>query len=180
MAKLTESIKDIANRLVVIGEGYKKEVSLFKSWVLSDNNEDYVIQALRVMANCGDLESSLNIAKVDSYRFEVSVDGGRIDMLLRHFDKGLTIVEAKGDISRTGIASGIGQLAMYEVALLDQMSDCRPLYINKILIAPTLDDVYKSLSIYKACHSCGVKYVAIHSHKTSMLFAEKLLRKRIA
>jgi DNA-binding sugar fermentation-stimulating protein len=62
--------------------------------------------------DCG--EKMLSVSKISSYKTEVNLDGGRADFVLFHRDGGISIVEVKADNDLRSIASGIGQLFLYE------------------------------------------------------------------
>jgi len=120
------------------------------------NNENAVIQVLRLMLIFGHLHRLLKVRPISRYRFEVTVSTGRIDLLLFHDDGGVSIVEAKADRAPRDIAPGIGQLFMYEAAVHKSM---RPAYVNKILIAPIRPE--QSVDLTRACELADVQFTIL-------------------
>lgn len=131
---------------------------LMEEFINSKNNEKSVIFTLRLFLACGVLESVLRVTKIHRYRFEFSVGGGRVDLLLFHKDGGVSIIEAKAENSVQTISCGIGQLFMYSAQLPAVMKKSKqPTYVNKILIAPI--EAEKSLVLIRACELAGVKFI---------------------
>lgn len=121
-------------------------------------DEKAVVLQLKIMLAGGDLRCLLGVGKIERYRFEFSVQDGRIDLLLFHTDGGVSIVEAKPETNPVSVAAGIGQLCYYAAALPQKYSGSkRPAYINRFLCAPIKPE--RSLTLMAACEMAGVKFV---------------------
>jgi len=138
---------------------YSFASELFKS----RNNEAAAILMLKLFLMFGDLEKVLGVKKIERHRFEFSVCGGRIDLLLFHKDKGISIVEVKAQNDVRTILAGIGQLCLYEVGIRKKMVRRPPKYINRILTAPIEPSV--SLHIMEACEIAGVRFAHLPIYK---------------
>jgi hypothetical protein len=122
------------------------------------NDEKAVVLQLKIMLAADDLRSLLSVEKIERYRFEFSVQDGRIDLLLFHADGGVSIVEAKPDTNPVSVAAGIGQLCYYAAALPSKYPKGKqPAYINRFLCAPVKPE--RSLVLMAACEMAGVKFV---------------------
>lgn len=122
------------------------------------NDEKAVVLQLKIMLAAGDLRRLLGVGKIERYRFEFSVQDGRIDLLLFHADGGVSIVEAKPETNPVSVAAGIGQLCYYAVALQAKYpKGAAPAYMNRFLCAPIKPE--RSLLLMQACEIAGVKFV---------------------
>lgn len=128
------------------------------------NNERSVTLMLRLALACGDLPFMLGVPAINRHRFEFSVDGGRIDLLLFHRDGGVTIVEVKSEGAATVIAAGIGQLCMYAAALPKKLHKSQqPAYIRRVLCAHAKPGSCEWL--IAACDMAGVRFAYLPSFK---------------
>jgi hypothetical protein len=147
-----------------------------KNLLRMKNNEQFVIEVLKLQIDFNGLESTLDVSKIDRYGFEFSLPNGRIDLLLFHADGGVTIVEAKAQSDQRSIVGGIGQLCLYAQALELMFRENPPKYIDRILVAPIADNIDLCVSIGGACKMAGVSLVALKSYQETM----DLLNKRLA
>lgn len=140
----------------------------FEQWLIDEgvvdgvnrlsNDEKAVVLQLKIMLVAGDLRRLLCVPKIERYRFEFSVQDGRIDLLLFHVDGGVSIVEAKPGAHPVSIAAGIGQLCYYAAVLPTKYpKGSSPAYINRFLCAPIAPE--RSLALVEACDMAGVKFV---------------------
>lgn len=131
--------------------------------ILSQSDEKRVMMMLRLFLAFGSLEKVLGVSKIYRHRYEVSVGGGRIDLLLFHKDGGVTIVEAKSGENPIDISRGIGQLCMYSTMLPYVIKKGPvPAYVNLILAAPIEPE--NSLNLMSACKMAGVRFVHLATH----------------
>jgi hypothetical protein len=130
---------------------------LFASLQSMRNDEKAVILMLKLMLIFDDLHCAWGLPKIERYRWEFPVEGGRIDLVLFHVDGSVSLVEAKAQGSGREIAAGIGQLCMYAVAFPLALKNAkRPTCIRRILCAPIAPE--KSLSLVAACNMAGVTF----------------------
>jgi hypothetical protein len=156
---------------------------LINDAICSKNDERSVMMMLKLMLACGDLSTALAVPPITGHRFEFTVPGGRIDLLLFHIDKSVTIVEAKAENGANTIAAGIGQLCIYAAALPSCIARNGDVpVIRRVLCAHVQPD--KAVNLISACNMAGVKYAFIPSHKTfkkhfELLFARHNYGKKI-
>lgn len=160
--KLTEDhCKSIGVRLLTVPDG-----------------EAAATEMLRLMLQFGQLEKAWKLPRISRYRFEFSVNGGRIDLLLFHVDGGISIVETKASHSMSGMAAGIGQLCVYASLIRDALGEnFSPAYVRRILAASIEPE--KSLTIMEACKMAGVEFAHLPSYRYLQSVLE-LLRRRAA
>ena len=136
---------------------YEKFNKLADEFVTSKSiNERVIICLMEMNYQCGHLESILHCKKITSYKLEVHVGCGRIDMLLFHSESEVSIVEAKSSGRPSAVCGGIGQLFMYEAALIKKFKKSKINKINKILVAPI--DGEDSAPIIEACNIAGIEF----------------------
>lgn len=137
------------------------------------NNEEAMALMLRLMLTFEDLEHAWSLPKVERHRFEFNLPGARIDLLLFHTDRSVSIVEAKAETDMRSTAAGIGQLCLY-AALLPQVliGDQSPALVRRILCAPVEPE--KSLNLMRACEMAGVQFAHLPTFATFKARAEAL------
>lgn len=121
------------------------------------NSERSVTLMLRLMMAMGDLSSAIGVPAITGHRFEFSVGGGRIDLLLFHADKSMSIVEVKAENDVRIIIAGIGQLCLYAAKLPAKLhKDQQPKTIRRILCASVAPG--KGADIVNACRMAGCEF----------------------
>lgn len=129
-----------------------------------ENNERAITLMLKLSLACGDLAYMLGLPAISGHRFEFSVKGGRIDLLLFHTDGSASIVEAKAEDRPVVIAAGIGQLCMYAAALPAKLHAVQqPALIRRVLCAHLPPE--KCGGLIAACEMAGVKFAYLPSVK---------------
>lgn len=137
---------------------------LLREAAIMENNERAATLMLRLVLACGDLPRMLKVPAIIGHRFEFSVGGGRIDLLLFHKDRSVSIVEVKAEFCMRVIAAGIGQLCMYAVTLPGKLHKSQqPPHIRRILCAHVQPK--KAGNIIAACKLAGVEFAYIPSFK---------------
>lgn len=138
--------------------------SLASEMLTMKNDEKSVILMLRMFLIFNNIHIALNVPRVVRHRFEYSVEGGRIDLLLFHADESVTIVEAKCEGSLRNIVAGIGQLCLYEARLRRKFRPTRgEVVIHKVLCASYPLD--RADDLFIACEAAGVSYAYIYPFK---------------
>lgn len=129
------------------------------------DNEEAVMEQLRLMAACGDLASVLQCPSITQYAFELSLPGvGRADLVLFHDDGGVTLVEAKGPMDTRSLACGIGQLFVYAGAIQRMRFGGRvPTSVGMFLVAPVTAE--KSEGVRRACELAGIGFLRLPPFK---------------
>ena len=126
------------------------------------DNESLAKLQLRLLLIFQNLERFLGCPTITGSRFEYHIPRtGRVDLLLTHPGDGISLIEAKsGAESKTGMAGGIGQLFVYEAAIMAQKNP--PAWIEKYLVIPGQSK--DSGEIVSACRLAGVTFVSLASH----------------
>ena len=172
MAQTKEEIDRISQELISSGV-------VFGINNLTDHESCVTLQ-LKIIAITDGLAKFFKIPKLKGYKFEYKVSVGRIDLIMFHLDGGVTIVEAKGNTDVRAIASGIGQIFMYESVIRDNFRENKkPVYVNRILCAP-IDDMDKFSKIEKTCNLARVNFVGMSSFKRMKKMVNKLIAKQEA
>lgn len=128
------------------------------------NDEAMAVLGVKMLLLVGDAEKVLGCSRIIRYRFEVALGPCRVDMVLFHKDGGISLVEIKADSDIRTVASGIGQLFVYEAEfpLSKFGKHISPKYVNKILASPTPPE--RAYKVMRACHLAGVHYACLASH----------------
>lgn len=120
------------------------------------SGEAAAVATLRLMIHGGIRFTRLwGIPRIDRYRLEVNVSGGRVDVVLFHHDQSVSLVEVKGaTVSRRDVLAGIGQLCYYatQAPITLRLTHGAPL--RRILCAPF--DPEEMMELSPACDMAGV------------------------
>lgn len=136
-----------------------KKAGVFELIGTLQNNEKALTLQLKLLSEFGNLQKCFRTSKIERYKFEHHVGCGRVDLFMVHKDGGLSIVEAKAENSLSVIAAGIGQLFVYEAAILRKSYKNPPKYINKILCVPVKIGKHPELEL--ACANSGIQLVGL-------------------
>lgn len=157
-----------------LSEAQWNEEFAFKA-ASSNNSEKSVMLMLELFLRMGDLERAINVPKITGYRFEFPVASGRIDLLLFHADKSMTIIEAKAEYSFPAIVAGIGQLCMYAVKLPAKLhKDQQPTFIRRLLCAHCPAE--EASDLVHACKLAGCRFAYLPSYAEFKEQASHLLQ----
>ena len=143
----------------------EERLGMALSLLSAKNDEKMAVLILKLIITFGDAEKMLSVSKIDSFKSELNLGNGRADIVLFHCDGGISIIEVKADNDIRTIASGIGQLFLYEsmIPFAFKGKKDKPKYISKIIAAPI--DFDKCDKINSACELAGIKLVNLPTYK---------------
>jgi hypothetical protein len=131
---------------------------LASDFLNSKDDEACIVLLLRMNCIFGDIRRIFKTSKIDSFKFEYPVSGGRVDLVLFHSDGGVSLIEVKGANGSRDVVAGIGQLFLYEAMFSQSKPKAKaPAYIDKFLLAPITGK--SADKVDRACALANVKFV---------------------
>ena len=120
------------------------------------SGEAAAVVTLRVMLHSGRrFERLWGVPRIERYRLEVSLPGGRVDVVLFHADGSVSLVEVKSAIvSRREVLAGVGQLCYYATQAPRSLRIAPGVTLRRILCAPVEPE--DMLALTPACDMAGV------------------------
>ena len=102
------------------------------------------------------------VSKFSHAEFEFPVPRGRVDLVVFHWDGGITVCEVKdGSRGMQSVLAGIGQVMAYALQL--GMGQGAVSYINKALLFSRCAIIEEDRIICQACESAGILAIPMGS-----------------
>lgn len=119
-------------------------------------NEASVMFLLKFWLETNALARIFSLPKISRWKFEMTVEYGRIDLALFHVNGDITIVEAKAGLDVHATVAGIGQLFLYESAI-KIFPNNKKTKIRKVLCAQCRSEHMEV--IVESCARAGISFV---------------------